>query len=245
MESRIFPAFRKAAILFVLLPIVLTGCSWYFYQSERVPDLMLYESFDDQNIYDRWDPWSDAETDGTAGDGTAFFAAELPGRIEVYGPRHYLTSWDTFVADYAVLLEWSVTNGDVQTQAYPLPIESDPDFTVRIDAIDTVVALRLYDGGLDTLEMYREDGIFLTDASVETAGTTVGTIIVEFEVQNDRSRITARVPELELEISDSVAVTDPNQDHPITVGASGLWSDPRALETVYVYRMNAGLEVFQ
>ncbi len=250
METRIFPALSKALLLLIVIPTVLSGCSWYFYQADRVRQVLSYDPFDDQNLDNRWDPWTASGTSGTA-DGGEFHAEPLPGRIEVFGPEHYLTSHDTFVADYSVELEWSVTNGDVETQDRPIALEADPDFTIRIDAIDTTAALWLYHNDAatgeteDRLELYREGGIFLTEAAIPTAGIERGTLVIDFEVSAERAYVTARVPELGLEIADSVAFTSSEQDHPVTIGASGLWSDPRSLETFLVYRVNAGLEVFK
>jgi hypothetical protein len=248
MKTRIFPNLRRALVLLIIIPTVLSGCSWYFYMSEPVRKVLFFDSFDDTNLYNRWDPWTAAG--GTAGDGD-FFATPLWGRVEVFGRECYLTSHDTFVADYSVELEWSVTNGDVETQDRPMAVENAPDFTIRIDAIDTTVALWLYNKDTDTgeaedrLEIYREGGVFLSEAAIPTQGIERGTLVVDFEVRGERAYVSGRVPELGLESEDSVAFTATDQDHPITIGASGLWSDPRSLETVFVYRINSGLEVFE
>lgn len=246
MSTRIFPKARStrspgsrprsavshgAPLLLLIAPLLLSGCARLFYPAASVPELLEHETF---NYH--YDEWSRLGERWTLGSYSTFGieAALLPGRVEIYGLRHYMRSRNAYDPDLSALLEWSVINGDVFAPT-PQPLSEDPDFTITFDELDIIVALELYRGGNDTLRVYRKSGFPLGSATVPSGELTGGTLELRLETSGTKATITAAAAELGLEITSSVSMRDRTAT-PVTFGASGLHDHPRCLETVYLYR---------
>jgi hypothetical protein len=239
---------RSAASLIlasILLTVLISGCSWYFYQSEPVPEVLLYDSFD----YDLWNGETVERYWMTFFDSPLARGWDtLPGRIVAYDTGNYIQTRDRedrerieyYTPSFTAGMEWEVTNGNVDLQMLPLPLFDAQDFAIRIDAAGVIADLTLYADGEDRLRLSRESGLLLGEEIIPTAGVTRGTLELDYRIQSGRAYFTARVPELDLEISGETVAPDEN-DTSVTYGASGLPSDPRALDLVYIYRQSAGV----
>ena len=163
------------------------------------------------------------------------------GRLEVYGPRHFLQTRDEYPTNLTILIEWSVTNGDIISQPYPAPHAVYPDFTVTIDEFDLTIELYLYrlvpdSPRMDTvriLDFLRRDVV--EPVSAETAGVTRGHLEVRLTPKGDQMQVDVSVPEINLETS-ALATAAGVSKSAITIGVSGLSNDPRSLEEIYFYR---------
>ncbi len=221
-----------------LVPFLLSGCLWYFYPAGPTPELLLYESFD---WFEHGDTWYASVEPGYVED-----ARIVNGRLEVYGPRHFLQTRDEFPTDLTILVEWSVTNGDVISQFYPAPHAIDPDFTVTIDELDLTIELHLYrfvpdSPRMDTvriIDVFRRDVV--EPVSAETAGVTRGHLEVRLTPKGDQMQVDVSVPEINLEAG-ALATVGEESKSAITIGVSGLPNDPRSLEEIYFYRPPANL----
>ena len=132
MMTRISRALRRAFGLILVVPLLLSGCLWYFYPADPTAELLLHESFD----------WLD-EGRWTIGMEPGFTenASLANGRLEVYGPGHLLQTRDRLPTDLSILLLWSVTNGDVTARLYPEPILTGPDYSITIAEFNLTVEL--------------------------------------------------------------------------------------------------------
>ncbi len=238
MMTRISRTPRRVIGLFFVVPFLLSGCLWYFYPADPTPELLFHESFD---WYEDDDTWYASVEPGYVED-----ARIVNGRLEVYGPRHFLRTYDRFPTDLTILIDWSVTNGDIISQLYPAPNLNDPDFTVTIDELDLTVELYLYSLGPDStridtvriIDLFRRD--LMEPVSAETAGVTRGHLEVRLTPKSDQMQVDVSVPEINLEASALATVAEESKSA-ITIGVSGLSNDPRSLEEMYFYRPTVNL----
>lgn len=213
--------------LILMVPLLLSGCLWYFYPADPAVELLLYDSFEGL----REDVWNFGVGPGYTED-----ASIINGRFEVYGPRHFLQTRYRFPLDLTVLVEWSVTDGDVSS-LYPDPNADDPDFAVTIDGLDLTVELSLYRSGpdstrIDTVRILDRFGVDMVESvSVETTGVTRGLLEVRLIPNGDDVDVVVSVPKIDLEVS-ALTSLDGLSDSIITIGLSGLFNDPRSLEEV-------------
>ena len=237
MTTRFSRALRRALGLILTVPLLLSGCLWYFYPADQTAELLFHESFDwiDENTwYTNMEP------------GFTENAVVVNGRLEIYGPGHLLQTQDRFPIDLSILVEWSVTNGDVVSQLLPEPNATYPDFSVTIAEFGLTVELYLYGPGpdstkLDTIRVVDVSRMDLVDpVSVESAGVTRGRLELRLTPNGEEMGIYASVPETNLEAY--ALATDINRpDSRITIGVSGLIDDPRSLEEVYIFRRPTNL----
>lgn len=236
--NRISQAPRRA-ILLLLVPLLFSGCLWYFYPTDPTPELLLHESFEWLDLDYRWDAGT---ATGDPGD-----AQPINGRLEVYGPGHFLRTRDQFPTDLTILLEWSVTNGDVTNQLYPAENLTDPDFSITIDELDLTIELNLYRSApgpsrADTVRILDrvQQELVTPPVSVESAGVTRGRLTVQLTRAGDGLRVDVEVPEIGLEAS-ALAPGIEQTDSAITIEVSGLRDDPRSLEELFFYRLPLNL----
>jgi len=231
-------ALPRAIGLIIIAPLLLSGCLWYFYPADPTPELLFHESFDGLDRESTW--WS------AVAPGYDENAELVNGRLEVYGPRHLLQTQNRFPTDLTVLLEWSVTNGDVTSQLYPEHHADDPDFSITIDDLDITAELYLYSFGpdatrIDTLRIVDIFGFAVAEpAIVDTAGITHGHLEMRVTPSGDELRVVVSVPEIDLETSTYVVAPRESETR-ITFGVSGLANDPRSFEEIYLYRQPANL----
>ncbi|MCK4515157.1 MAG: hypothetical protein KAU31_07860 [Spirochaetaceae bacterium] len=238
MMTRISRTPRRVISLLLVVPFLLSGCLWYFYPADPTPELLFYESFD---WFENDDTWYASVEPGYVKD-----ARIVNGRLEVYGPRHFLQTRDEFPTNLTILIEWSVTNGDIISQLYPAPHAVDPDFTVTIDEFDLTVELYLYrfvsdSPRMDTvriLDFLRRDVV--EPVSTETAGVTRGHLEVRLTPKGDQMQVDVSVPEINLEMS-ALATAAGESKSAITIGVSGLSNDPRSLEEICIYQRQVNL----
>ena len=240
MMTRISRASRSALGL-LILPLLFSGCLWYFYPSDPIAELLVYESFDGDHLDGSWN----VGASGTSGTDYRFTA----GRLEVYGPRHYMRTRDTFPTDITILLEWSVTNGDVTTQLYPAANAVEPDFSITFDDLDITVELRLYrpaagPSTVDSIQILDLYGRDLADPppTVASTGATRGRLEVQLRRSGDEYLVKVFADELGLDGS-GLAAGRGESESVITIGVSGMADNPRALEELYFYREPADLGV--
>lgn len=220
------------AVAFVLL---LAGCSYYFTPSDPVPRVLLYENFTGQDFGERW-------IAGTL-DGAEPRAEFFNGRLDVYGPQHYLTTVDRYRHDMTVLVAWSVVTGDSGAEHPSINMEH-PDFTVT-HASGTTVEVYLYQKlgtgeREDRLILRAADQTQLASAAVASLGGSSGTLEIRFSSSPDALSVVATVPELGL-ILNGTAPPAEGSDAQITVGVSGLPDDPRSLDELFLLRERVNL----
>jgi hypothetical protein len=238
---RISRAPRKAVWL-LLIPFLFSSCLWYFYPTDPAPELLLYETFHD---IDREEKWY-----AGAAPGFAENAQTINNRLEVYGPQYYLQTQETFPTDLTIMLEWSVTNGDVDAQLYPVENTAYPDFAITLDELDLTVELSLYatnpeairEDSVRVLDLFRRD--LVEPVSVPTAGVTRGRLEVQITPVSDGVRVEVTAPEIGL-VASAVAPTDGQDESQITITVSGFTDDPRSLEELYIFRRPATLGALQ
>jgi hypothetical protein len=211
--------------------LALTGCSFYFNPADSAPELLRYEGFDG-NINDG-DWYSGTQT------GRAPEAEFTNGRLDIRGPRHFLTTNDKYSTDITVLLEWSVLNGN-DGQAHPAENTEYPDYSVSLDDAGLTVHFLLYQklatgSREDRLELVNAEGEVAASAVVVSALRTSGTLRIRFIKTFNQYTVAAAVPELELIMAAEVEGTFANRSH-VTIEASGLPDDPRSLDELYLLR---------
>jgi len=232
---RTIPKPRSIGLAVCLL--LLTGCSFYFNPADPVPELLLYEGF---NWYDTGQRWSAGTLSGLP------ISADIStGRLNVFGPQHFLTTIERFTTSLTVLVEWSVLNGDVTNQELPAANEQFPDYVVRMEDVGVSVQLSLYQqlasgDREDRFAIVDSNGATIASTVVTSANRTSGTLEIRFFSSPDGLDVVANAPELGMVLAASATPTKENNSR-ITVEVSGLPNDPRSLNEIYLLRERVNL----
>ena len=232
----------------VALVIGLSGCPFFLFGMDQLPELLFYDEFDhiDQ------DDWEFGTESGMEPN-----AQTIAGTLFVFGPRHFLKTRRTFGGDFTVRLEWSVLTHDPPIELADI---DGPDFRVTIESRRATVGLELYrwrdtpvsvypvPDFYDTLWIRDEDGNdIVPPVAIPTWSplpVRTGRLDVRFTASGSMSGVWTEVPELGLLNEAPLPQGGLFDVTRITLGVSGLViptgdgpvEHPRALEELYVSR---------
>lgn len=230
-------------LLLLTTPFLFAGCNYYLLNPDRMPELLIHEDF--------WYIEDGANTDGSNDnlvwgtlDGEPEDYGAADGRLEIYGPKHFIASADEFEPNLSVEVDWSVTNGALGSP--PLPVAGLPDFVVVRSELDVRIALKLYvpdgAGGFEnTLRITDMAGNDIAEpVTIKAGAATRGRISAEFIRIGGELTVVAACPELGIALQASVQRD--MEKSPVMIVVSGIRSDPRCLEELFVFSRPPDLE---